>query len=389
MIQIRDFYRIIRKRGKKIDIFLQLSYNYRERNQFSGAFKLCLGRHMHSELKKAVQAVYEKTGIEVFVFSQQGKFLFSAAGGTLTPNNFVFDGVFQNRQSDCTLFRISHKGTEFVCAIRGTGVAERNYALLLADTIENFAGKALNIPKPEFLRRILLGECGSADLQTYRIKYSVPDRSCFALAISFETRAGEMLSLLSQYTTGDSDCAALVAGKTCALVRFVEEDADYQSSFEFASFLARSLFEEVGIKVKIGVGGTVRRFDDIASSYRQADSALRMSEVFNAKGDVHTYREFLLIKMLEDIPESKLSEYLSVLLEGEAKELFKDEDMVNTAEEFLENNLNVSETSRNLYMHRNTLMYRLDKIERVTGLNLRNFTDAVTFRIITILSKLV
>ena len=73
----------------------------------------------------------------------------------------------------------------------------------------------------------------------------------------------------------------------------------------------------------------------------------------------------------------------------EARELLKDEDMVNTAEEFLENSLNVSETSRNLYMHRNTLMYRLDKIERVTGLNLRKFSDAVTFRVITILNRLV
>ena len=93
--------------------------------------------------------------------------------------------------------------------------------------------------------------------------------------------------------------------------------------------------------------------------------------------------------MLEDIPEGKLGDYLSVLLDKEAKELLRDEEMVNTAEEFLENSLNVSETSRNLFMHRNTLMYRLDKIERVMGLNLRKFSDAVTFRIITILFKLV
>ena len=93
--------------------------------------------------------------------------------------------------------------------------------------------------------------------------------------------------------------------------------------------------------------------------------------------------------MLEDIPEAKLSEYLSTLLEGDAKELLKDEEMLGTAEEFLQNSLNVSETSRNLFMHRNTLMYRLDKIERMTGLNLRKFSDAVTFRLITILGKLV
>ena len=137
------------------------------------------------------------------------------------------------------------------------------------------------------------------------------------------------------------------------------------------------------------MGGTFRHFEDISVSYQQASAALRMSITFNSKGNVHSYREFMLIRMLEDVSEAKLSEYLSVLLEGDARELLKDEDMVNTAEEFLENSLNVSETSRNLYMHRNTLMYRLDKIERVTGLNLRKFSDAVTFRIITILNKLV
>ena len=69
--------------------------------------------------------------------------------------------------------------------------------------------------------------------------------------------------------------------------------------------------------------------------------------------------------------------------------LLKDEEMLGTAEEFLQNSLNVSDTSRNLFMHRNTLMYRLDKLERMTGLNLRKFSDAVTFRVITILNRLV
>ncbi|HIY77483.1 MAG TPA: helix-turn-helix domain-containing protein [Candidatus Borkfalkia excrementavium] len=344
---------------------------------------------MYSELKKALQSVSERTGIEVFLFSSEGKFLFSPAGGTLKISPRPFQGVLQDERCGCTLFKIAFRGEDFICAIRGAGAVEKNYAALLSEVIENYAGKALNIPKGEFVRRILLGECGSADIQTFRIKYSLPDLPCFALAISFDTRASEMISLLSQYATGEYDCAAIVAGKNCAFIKFMGEDSEYQSSADFASFLARSLLEEVGVRVRIGVGGTVRHFDEIASSYRQADTALRMSEVFKSKGDVHTYREFVLTKMLEDIPEAKLGEYFSILLEGDAKELLKDEDMVNTAEEFLENNLNVSETSRNLYMHRNTLMYRLDKIERVTGLNLRNFTDAVTFRVITILSKLI
>ena len=140
---------------------------------------------------------------------------------------------------------------------------------------------------------------------------------------------------------------------------------------------------------RVGIGCTVRRFEDVAPSYMQASVALRMSAQFNTAGDVHSYREFVLIRMLEELPAARWAEYLSVLLDGEARELLKDEDLASTAEEFLGNDLNVSETSRNLYMHRNTLMYRLDKLERMTGLNLRKFSDAVTFRVITILNRLV
>ena len=341
---------------------------------------------MYSELKTSIQSVYQKTGIDVFLFSPEGKFLFSAAGEKPPFAFRRFGGVLQ--ADGATFFKVLHRGAEYVCAIQGTGPVEKNYAVFLSDAIENTAGKSLNLPRGEFIRRILLGECSANDVQTYAIKYSVPESPCFALAVSSDLKAGELMSFLTQYAGEEADTAVAVTGKDCAFIKFMDEDTEYQSSADFANFLARSLLEEVGVKVRIGVGGTVRHFEEIASSYRQANTALRMSGIFNSGGEVHTYREFVLVKMLEDLPEAKLGEYLSILLDGEAKELLKDEDMVNTAEEFLENNLNVSETARNLYMHRNTLMYRLDKIERVMGLNLRNFSDAVTFRVITILYKL-
>ena len=69
--------------------------------------------------------------------------------------------------------------------------------------------------------------------------------------------------------------------------------------------------------------------------------------------------------------------------------VFRDEELFSTAEVFLERDLNLSETSRTLFIHRNTLSYRLDKIERLTGLNIRKFSDAVTFRVITVLLRLI
>ena len=92
--------------------------------------------------------------------------------------------------------------------------------------------------------------------------------------------------------------------------------------------------------------------------------------------------------MLEDIPDALLSQYYMEITDEQCKEIFDDAEMLGTAEAFLQSSLNVSETSRNLYMHRNTLLYRLDKIEKATGLNIRQFSDAVSFRVLTVLHTL-
>ena len=137
------------------------------------------------------------------------------------------------------------------------------------------------------------------------------------------------------------------------------------------------------------IGGTMEGVADLATSFSQAISAQRISGAVNYRSGVHSYKEFLIVKMLEDLPKHKLSEYLETLLEPSAREIFNDKEMVNTAEEFLESSLNVSETARKLYLHRNTLNYRLDKIEKATGLNIRKISDAITFRMILIILKLV
>ena len=114
-----------------------------------------------------------------------------------------------------------------------------------------------------------------------------------------------------------------------------------------------------------------------------------MAEAENSKGQVHSFKEYMLFKILEDLPRYKLSEYLQLLNDPGAEEMFSDAEMMATCEEFLENSLNQSETARKLYLHRNTLSYRLDKVEKITGLNIRKFPDAVSFRLITVLHKLV
>lgn len=288
-----------------------------------------------------------------------------------------------------TAFRFFFRGEEYFCVMHGKGKTESNYAALLPSYIEAFSVSSGELTKTEFLKRIVLGECTSADIYKYMLKYAVKSSPCFAIALRGEKMPEDAVALAMQYGGNAADTVVRLDEQNCVLVKFLgEEENEYSSATDYAEFLAQSLKEELGIAVAIGVGGYVKSLKDIAESYQQAASALRYADVFSSGGGVHSYKEYLLVRMLEEVSEGKLTEYLREMTDEKSKDIFDDEEMLTTAEEFLQNSLNVSETSRKLYMHRNTLLYRLDKIEKASGLNIRNFPEAVSFRVLTILYKL-
>ncbi len=298
-----------------------------------------------------------------------------------------FEGVTDDGEN--TFFRFLQRGTGYIGVLKGTEITQKNYAILLPSYIESFADKETELTKTEHLKRILLGECSSMGIYKYVTKYSVKGASCFVLSIHTPRFMKEILNVLEQYGGNSLDTSLEMNENTCVLVKFVEEtQEEYRSAIDYAEFVVQSLKEELGVDVQVGVGPTVRELKDISASYVQAENTLRYADVFNIPGKVHSYREFILIKMLEDIPEVLLSQYYAEITDEHCKEVFEDEEMLATAETFLQSSLNVSETSRNLYMHRNTLLYRLDKIEKATGLNIRQFSDAVSFRVLTVLHTL-
>ena len=269
-----------------------------------------------------------------------------------------FEGVTDDGKY--TFFRFLHRSVGYVGVIEGVGETQKNYATLLPSYIESFAEKEAELSKTAYLKRILLGECSSMGVYKYTTKYSVKNAACFVIVLRVPKLMSEAIAVLEQYGGNSLDTVVQMDETQCVLVRFLdnEEDDEYRSTVDYAEFLVQSLKEELGIDVRAGVGSTVRELKEAAISYTRAENALRYADVFEIKGNVHSYREFVLVKMLEDIPESKLAEYLAELTDERCKEVFEDEDMLNTAEAFLQSSLNVSETSRNLYMHRNTLLSR-------------------------------
>lgn len=335
-----------------------------------------------SELEKIFKEIMAKTGLELFFYAEN----------TRPAHAPVCDKQFEGVTDDgaYTYFRFLYKSVGYVGCIRGAEDTTRAFAQLLPAYIESFVERETELTKTEHLKRILFGEATLMSVYKYSTKYSVKGSACFALVIRVPKLMKETLAVLEQYGGNSVDAAVQISDEQCALVRFfhAETEDGYRASVDYAEFLAQSLKEELGIDAVVGVGPVVRELKDVSLSYARAEDALRYADVFEQSGHIHSYRDFLLVKMLEDLPENRLSGYLSEIADDHFDDIFEDEEMLETAEAFLESSLNVSETSRRLYMHRNTLLYRLDKIEKATGLNIRLFSDAVSFRLLTILYRL-
>lgn len=279
-----------------------------------------------------------------------------------------------------TRFTVEYLGTRTEAYIDGGEAETEKLRALVKYLVENAAPEG---DRRDSLKSVLLGEGGDSYAFRFMTKFSLADAPCFAVDIVPEKKLQTVATHIGQCL--DEDMSAVMDGTRIAVVRFSREG---QTAYEFGQFLSRTVYEEIGVRASVGIGMEVKSFSEIAASYQQAVTATRMSALFREKGDVHTYGEYLLARMIEDVPKPKLNEYLKQFRVGNAAEIFKESELAETAEQFLENSLNVSETARNLFLHRNTLGYRLDKIERTTGLDIRKFSDAVTFRVISILYRL-
>ena len=337
-----------------------------------------------NELDKIVAQTSEITGIKFSYYTEN----------THPVGEIVCDKPFDRVADDGghTFFRFYFKGVGYIGVLNGVGETQTNYALLLPAYIESLTDKEAELSKSDYLKRILLGECSAVGISKYAAKFSVRNVSCYALVLSVPKMMEETIALIEQYGGNSLDTVVQMNTRQCVLVKYIDDSENERCSpMDYAEFLAQSLKEELGLDVEIGVGPTVRNVKDVAQSYVRAEDALRYASELNKDmvgSNVHSYREFILIKMLEELPENKLMSYVSELTDDDFKALMESGEMMETAEEFLNSNLNVSEAARNLYLHRNTMLYRLDKIERATGLNIRSFSDAVSFRVLTLIYRL-
>ena len=174
--------------------------------------------------------------------------------------------------------------------------------------------------------------------------------------------------------------------KNIILVKELKNGEGYDELTKTAQVIVDMLNTEAMTKVHVAFGTIVNEIKEVSRSYKEAKMAMDVGKIFYPDKNVIAYSRLGIGRLIYQLPLPLCKMFIKEIFDGRSPDEF-DEETLQTINKFFENNLNVSETSRQLYIHRNTLVYRLDKLQKSTGLDLRVFEDAITFKIALMVVK--
>ncbi|MDO4521964.1 MAG: helix-turn-helix domain-containing protein [Eubacteriales bacterium] len=182
------------------------------------------------------------------------------------------------------------------------------------------------------------------------------------------------------FISSPGDFVVAVDEKSIILVKELQDDEEYEKAEDVAKMLLDMLNAEAMSSVRVAYGTIVNEIRYLSKSYKEAKMALDVGKIFYEEKSIIAYNTLGIGRLIYQLPIPLCEMFMNEVFEGHLPEDL-DEETLTTINKFFENSLNVSETARQLFIHRNTLVYRLEKLQKSTGLDIRVFEDALTFRI--------
>ena len=208
----------------------------------------------------------------------------------------------------------------------------------------------------------------------------VVPRAVFIVETKIEKDNSVMELLKSMYSSQRGDYITAVDEKNVILIKALEKEDSYEECTHIAEVIVDMMNTEAMMNVRVAFGTIVQELKDVSKSYKEAKMAMDVGKIFYAEKNVTAYNTLGIGRLIYQLPVNLCHIFIQEIFGDEGPEDFDDETLT-TINKFFENNLNVSETSRQLFVHRNTLVYRIEKLQKSTGLDIRVFDDALTFKI--------
>ena len=243
--------------------------------------------------------------------------------------------------------------------------------------------------KSNFIQNLILDNLLLVDVYNRAKKLHIPveaKRVVILVEIRNEKDQDAIEILKNMFISRSNDFITAIYEKNIIIVRNLEESDDYESIESIARMIVDMLNSEAMAKARVSYGNIINEIKDVSRSYKEAKMALDVGKIFYVEKNIVGYNNLGIGRLIYQLPMPLCEMFLKEVFGGKLPESLDDETL-KTINKFFDNNLNISETSRQLFLHRNTLVYRLEKIQKSTGLDIRVFDDALTFKIALMVSS--
>lgn len=277
-----------------------------------------------------------------------------------------------------------HGNLDFIAVVYGSLQDRKKAMELICLSIENarlyYEEK---FDKNNFIKNVVLGNILPGDISLRAKELRVKD-DVRRIIYSIHTEQSKDIHayniIQSLFPNDSKDFVVLLDDQNTVLVKELKDKETEEDIHRKARIIIDTLNTEIMIKAFVGIGSEVKRLRDISRSYKDAQTALAIGRIFETDKDIIDYNHLGIGRLIYQLPTTLCKLFLNEVFKDNVYEQIDQETMI-TIKKFFENSLNVSETSRQLFVHRNTLVYRLDKIQKLTGMDLRNFEDAMLFKV--------
>ena len=344
------------------------------------------------KIQTALDEIKEISKIDLALYSEKGK----QVAATFEPEGDMEEAVTSfatsmaesQMLSGCHFFKVMVEGeVEYILLTKSSAEDAYMVGRLAVCQIRNLAAAYMEqFDRNNFMQNIILGNMLIVDIYGKAKKHHIQEVPRVVFVIDTGSKNNDMAMELVKNLADirSKDFVTCVDQHSIVLIKDVshikEEEMEERLS-KIAGSLADNLHMEAMIRVRVGYGNVVTQLPEIAESYQEARMALEVGRVFYAKYDTISYGKLGIGRLIYQLPMSLCNMFIKEVFGEKIPDILDDEEAMSTINKFFENNLNISETARRLYVHRNTLVYRLEKIQKKTGLDVRVFDDALTFKI--------
>lgn len=339
-------------------------------------------------IRVIIEEIRDISKTDIIIYTEKGKLV----AATKTPEHdmstavadFATSVAESRKQSGYYFFKVVVEDElEYILLTQSDSEEAFLVGKMAVCQIRNLAGAYTEqFDRNHFMQNILLGNMLVVDMynKAQKLHIEQANRVVYVIEIDGKKDITVMETVKNLFVTKTKDFVTEIDEKSVILIKDCCELKKDEDITSLASMIIDSMHTEAMVKVRVGYGNRVHNLQDIAKSYQEAKMALEVGRIFYAEKEILSYSQLGIGRLIYQLPMSLCEMFIKEVFPDGIPDVFDEETMV-TIQKFFENNLNISETSRQLYVHRNTLVYRLERLEKILGLDIRKFEDALTFKI--------